>query len=138
MATLNVTGLAELTMDLDELENLPDSVIEEMLQAEGEIIKKAQEFTAAKMLQGPYYAGGVASAVEVGKMKKSRGNRVLYVTYKGTQHGNRVAEIAFVNEFGKRSQDPRPFIRVANEENAEVAVDAAAKIYDQYLTQKGF
>ena len=117
---------------------MPGEIVEKMLIAEGDIIKEAQAFTAAKMLQGPYYKGGVAAGVKRGKVKRSQGGKALYVTFEGTQHGNRLAEIAFINEFGKKSQPPRQFIRTANEENAETAVDAAAKIYDEYLTHLGF
>ena len=51
---------------------------------------------------------------------------------------NRVAEIAFINEFGKKNQPARPFISQANESNAGAAVDAAADVYDRYLSSKGF
>lgn len=138
MASFSVNGLDEYAFGFEELANIPDSVIEEMLKAEGEIIKKGQEHTASTMLQGPYYAGGVAGSIKVGDMKRGGSGRVVYVSFDGTQHGNRVAEIAFINEFGKKNQPARPFISEANETNAGSAVDAAADVYDKYLTSKGF
>lgn len=137
MASLSVNGLDEYAFGLEELANIPDSVIQEMLEAEGEVIKKGQEQTARTMLQGPHYEGGVAGSITVGNMKRSRSGRIVYVTFKGTQHKNRVAEIAFINEFGKKNQPARPFIREANEKNAGAAVDAAEEVYNEYLKSKG-
>lgn len=137
MATMTTTGLDEYAFDIQELSDLPDEVLREMLQAEGEVIKRAQTETAQSMLQGPYYAGGVASGVRLGKYKRNSGNATMYVTFEGTQHGNRIAEIAFINEFGKHGQPARPFIRTANEAHADEAVDAAVKVYDNYLRKKG-
>lgn len=138
MASLSVNGLDEYAFCIEELASIPDSVIEEMLRAEGEIIKKGQEQTASTMLQGPYYEGGVAGSIRIGNMKRGASGKIVYVTFQGTQHGNRIAEIAFINEFGKHGQPARPFISEANERNAGAAVDAAAKIYDNYLKSKGF
>ncbi|MBQ8616386.1 MAG: hypothetical protein IJ418_02620 [Clostridia bacterium] len=137
MAQMETNGLDEYLFSFKELEELPDAVLKDMLQAEGEVIKRGQSETASSMLQGPYYRGGVASGIKLGKFKRNRANATMYVTFEGTQHGNRIAEIAFINEFGKHGQPPRQFIREANERFAEEAVDAAAKIYDQYLTSKG-
>lgn len=109
-----------------------------MLMAEGEIIKKAQSDSAKAMLQGPYSKGAVAAAPRLGKVKKTQDGKSIYVTFGGKQHGSRLAEIAFLNEFGKHNQAARPFIREANENHADRAVDAAQKIYDQYLARKGF
>lgn len=61
----------------------------------------------------------------------------MYVYPQGTnERGNRNAEVAFINEFGKHGQPARPFIKTANEEAADTAVEAAAKVYDKYLKSK--
>lgn len=137
MATMTTTGLDEYMFSFEELSQLPDSVLQEMLQAEGEVIKEGQIKTAQRMLQGPYNQGGVVSGIKLGKFKRNAGNATMYVTFEGEQHGNRIAEIAFINEFGKHGQPARPFIREANETNADKAVDAAEKVYDNYLSRKG-
>jgi len=137
MASMTITGLDEYAFSFKELATLPDTVLKAMLQAEGEVIKRGQSQTAASMLQGPYYRGGVVSGIRLGKYKRNAGNATMYVTFEGSQHGNRIAEIAFINEYGKHGQPARQFIREANERYAEEAVDAAARVYDQYLTSKG-
>ena len=66
---------------------------------------------------------------------------ISYVYPKGTRrHGNkrRAAEVAFVDEFGKRGQPARPFIQTANEKAADRAIDAAARVYDDFLKSKNF
>ncbi len=137
MASFSVGELDQYAFSMKELADIPDSVIEEMLLSEGEVIRKGQEEYAKSMLQGPYYAGGVAGGAKVGKVKQSEDGKAVYVTFNGKQHGNRVAEIAFINEFGKKNQPARPFIQVANEKNAGEAVEAAARVYDKYLKEKG-
>ncbi len=136
MAIFSTNGLDEYAFNLAELSQIPDSVIEEMLMAEAEVIKKGQEQTARSMLQGPYNRGGVVSAIRAGEPKRSGLRKVVYVTFKGMQHSTRLAEIAFINEFGKKNQPARPFIREATEKNADAAVDAAAQVYDKYLKSK--
>ena len=138
MAIMAMEGLEELALDLEELANMPVSVLDDMLNAGGEVLKKGQSKTAESMLQGPYYAGGVAGGVALTKPRKHKDGRALFITFKGFQHNNRLAEIAFVNEFGKKKQPPRPFIRTANEQHADEAISAEEKIYDDYLTRKGF
>ena len=50
----------------------------------------------------------------------------------------RAAEVAFVDEFGKQGQPARPFIQTANEKAADPAIDAAARVYDDFLKSKNF
>lgn len=138
MAVFSTSYFDRYALDFEELASIPDDVLDSMIEAEAEIIKEGQAQSAATMLQGPYYKGGIVRSLKIGKVKRSRDGREVFVTFEGTQHGNRVAEIAFVNEFGKQGQPARPFIREANEKNSDKAVDAAAKIYDQYLKSKGF
>lgn len=136
MARFSVDGLDRLLLDLAEMERIPDKTLDAMLLAGGEVIRKAESDNAESMLQGPYYKGAVKAAVTVGKPKKLRNGRCVYITFKGMQHGNRIAEIAFVNEFGKTSQPARPFIKTAVESKAEEAEAEEFRIYDEWLKSK--
>ena len=131
-------GMDQYSMGLSHLQDLPRDVLKEMLKAEGAVIKRAQATTAASMLQGPYNKGAVASAVYVGTPKIRYSTATCYVAYQGYQHDNRIAEIAFINEYGKDGQPARPFIRTANELYGDEAVEAAAEVYDNFLTKMGF
>lgn len=130
-------GLDSLKKALKDIENIPDDVQKEMLTAQAEIIEDAQVYTAGTMLQGPYYKGGVARSVFKSKPRKKKSGYCIDIGFKGEQHGNRLAEIAFVNEFGKKGQPARPFIKTANELSAEPSAKAAMYVYDKWLKKKG-
>ena len=138
MANLSTSGLDELFNDLESIIELPDEVALEMLTAEAEIIAEAQIAEAKAM--GVHDKGITVSHITHGKKLTVRdGERCLYVYQKGTRNdGNsrRVAEVAYVNEYGKTGQPARPFIKTANEKSADAAVDAAAQVYDKYLKSK--
>lgn len=138
MAELSTSGLEEIIGDLEEIATLPDDLVLEMLTAEAEIVAAAQEAEARAM--GVFDKGITAGSITYGKKLTVRGSeRCLYVYPKGTRTDGskrRVAEVAYVNEYGKQGQPARPFVNTANEKSVEAAVDAAAKVYDKYLKSK--
>ena len=137
MGRWSTTGIDEIALSFSEIAGMGDEVLDEMLLAQGEIIKAEQQKQAKAMLQCPYYADGVAQGVSLGKVKRTSDGAEVYLTFKGTQHGNRLAEIAFVNEYGKEGQPARPFVKTANEAAGERAVAASEEIYHRYLQRKG-
>lgn len=136
MASFRIDGLSDLLDDLEDIALLSDEVTDKMLNAEADVMVEAEKKTASTMLQGPYYAGGVAESVGKGKTKKADYGEYIDVVFKGTQHGERLAAIAYINEYGKTNQPARPFIMTAIEQDGDRAVDAAAKVYDEYLKSK--
>jgi hypothetical protein len=128
MAKIEITGLGETLISMQNIANIPDSVIREMMEAQADVVMEAQKRTASTMLRGPYYKGGVVGGIDKGNFKRLADGAEHYVVFKGTQHGNRIAEIAFINEYGKKNQPARPFIKTANEQAAGKAEEAAAKI----------
>lgn len=138
MANVSISGLDELFDDLAEIIELPDEVALAMLTAEAEVIAEAQAAEAVAM--GVFDSGITAGSITHGKKITQRdGERCLYVYPNGTRRdGNsrRIAEVAYVNEYGKHNQPARPFIQSANEKSADAAVDAAARVYDGYLKSK--
>lgn len=135
---LSTEGLESLFDDLTAVMELPDSVVLDMLTAEGEVIAAAQTEEAKTM--GVFDTGTTASSIIVEKKLKTSGQtRSLLVKPNGNRtDGNkrRIAEVAFINEFGKAGQPARPFIGTANEKSADAAVEAAADVYDRYLKSK--
>lgn len=138
MMKLSTEGLESLFDDLTAVMELPDSVVLDMLAAEGEVIAAAQ--TAEAKTMGVFDTGTTASSIIVEKKLKTSGQtRSLLVKPNGNRtDGNkrRIAEVAFINEFGKAGQPARPFIGTANEKSADAAVEAAADVYDRYLKSK--
>lgn len=131
MATLSTNGLEGLEMSLRELAQLPDDVASEMLFAEAAVIERAQRQKGEAY--GVHRTGVTLSSITHGKVKTEKDGKSVYVYPRGTnKNGARNSEVAFVNEYGKKGQPPRPFIRDANEAAADEAVDQAEKIYRQW------
>lgn len=135
-ANLETAGLDDLMLDLEAIMDIPDEVAEKILLAEAEIVERVQKETGKAM--GVHRTGVTLAAITHGKMKRaSTGDREVYVYPQGVNaEGNRNAEVAFINEYGKRGQKARPFIRTANEKSADEAADAAALVYSEFLASK--
>ena len=141
MAEISFQGIDDLLLSMEEIAEIPVEVQDEMLIAQAEITAEAQRKAAAAY--GVQDTGLVIRSIKPGKPKWRKGARVIYITPTGTRiRGKRKsqkirnAEIAFVNEYGKRGQKSRPFIRKGNEDSAKAATEAAMKIHDRFLTSK--
>lgn len=122
-----------------DLEEVPDSVLDEMLIAGAEIVADEQRKTAKSMLGEKGRGRGITSnSIAVKKPQKSKnGGREISITFEGSRpNGNKTkrnAEVAFINEYGKRGQPAKQFIRIANEASADRAAEAQASVYDSWL-----
>ena len=137
MGSINVVGLDGLISDLGDLAKLPDSVTDDILNAEADVIEAAQQAEAAKMWTGPYATGTTARSIKKGKVQRRGLDKLIIIAPTGTnKRGTRNAEVAFVNEYGKKGQPARPAIRTANEQKEKEAVEAGEKVYHAYLDGK--
>lgn len=137
MGRLIVSGLDDLISDLGELASLPDAVTDGILEAQADVILAAQQEEAAKMWVGPYRTGETAKSLKKGKVKKDGLDKSISISPQGTNtRGDRNAEVAFVNEYGKRGQPARPALRTAIERKEKDAVEAGEKVYHDYLDSK--
>lgn len=135
MGKLTVNGFDALSDDLAALAALPDDVIEQMLLAEAEIVEEEQRAAAKEM--GVYDSGVTAGSIKKNKVKKTASGKSITVSPQGTNdRGDRNAEVAFINEYGKKGQPARPFIRTANERAEKKAVEAGEKVYTDFLDSK--
>lgn len=139
MAQFSFKGLDEIQLSLKEIADIPEEVQDRMLNAQADVVVAKQREKA--IAYGVVDTGLMVRSIKKGAPKTVKGARVLYVTPKGTRtrgKGKKTnnAEIAFVNEFGKRNLKARPFIRDANEESAEAATEAAMRVYDEWLQSK--
>lgn len=139
MASFRVDGLDELMLSFEQLSLLPDEVPMGMLDAGAAVLEEAQREKARTMLNGPYSIGRVISGLKRKKPKKTNDGYIQRITFEGTvtdqyhKKPTRIAEIAFINEFGKTNQPARPFIQTANEEKADEITAAEYQVYDKYL-----
>ncbi len=108
-----------------------NTLLELALKADTKDIEAAVE-TGAKLLKtytynkgrsmGVWRTGQTLGALTVKSPKRGENGWVCYVTYAGTNRkGNRNAEVAFINEYGKKKQPARAFNRLALE-NGESAI----------------
>jgi hypothetical protein len=134
---IKTTGAKELARALNQIATIPQNVQEDMVDAMADVVEEAQVYTAGTMLQGPYYQGDVASSIKKNKLRRTKSGPYVDVVFKGMAHGTRVAEIAFVNEYGKKSQPARPFIKTANTISDEPSKKAGFAVYDDWLKSKG-
>lgn len=58
-------------------------------------------------------------------------------TANGPNKTKRNAEVAYINEYGKKNQPPRPFMRDGAERAAGEAVQQEEQKFNDYLTSKG-
>ena len=156
MATMTTDGLDSFALSMAEIASLPNSVVDDMLQAGGEVLVQAQRRAAPKR------TGKLAASIKKGKISRNYKGACIEIKPEGTHHttkspskggksgntgkrrgstGNTVsnAEVAFIHEFGApgRHIKARQWIQKANEQAAAEAVEANRKVYDNYLTQKG-
>ena len=69
----------------------------------------------AQMLRGRYSTGETARSIRKGKIKKGKDGKSITITPAGTnRRGERNAAVAFINEYGKKGQAPRPANKTAN------------------------
>lgn len=136
-------GLDKLMADFDGVADGTEEMVYEMLEEAGDVVVDAQKKTASSMLKGPYSKGVVANAIKKGKIDNTANGKVLNIVFEGTRYiskgakGTRIAEIAFVNEFGKTNQQARPFIETANNQSADAMAKAAADVQDRHLKKRG-
>ena len=142
MGRLTVNGIDALSDDFAALARLPDSVIDGILDAEADVILPAQRAEIEKQWNGPknLSTGMSAKSNKKGKAKKDKDGRSLSVYPQGTRkrggQTTRNAEIAFINEYGKRGQPARPAISTANMKKEKEATDAGERVYNQFLDSR--
>ena len=112
MFDVQVDGVRGLQLALKKVGDLPEATRKDMCNAQAEVIEQSLIYYAGTMLQGPYYKGGVARSVTRAKARATKDGATATISFKGLQHGNRLAEIAFINEFGKKKQPPLSLIHI--------------------------
>jgi len=136
MAKFTQYGIRDLIQEFDRLARVPDEVINDMLNAGADVIARKQKEVGRRM--GVYRTGVTLDSIKKSrKTGKSAGGRYIDIYPQGKNaDGNRNAEVAFINEFGKKGQSARPFMQTANEEAADEAIEASAKVFYGWQDQQ--
>lgn len=134
-------GLAQLENDFGKLIVGSDEMLEGMLKAAADVMIDETKEKAEAMLQGEYYKGDIKKSTRMGKIRKNANGKYTSVIFYGTvvdkkhPRGERIARIAYINEYGKRSQPARPFVRMAVLDGTRGALDAASEVLGDYLSK---
>lgn len=140
MARLEFEGLDELSEAFGRLAEVPDSVKTETLDAMADVAARAIRRRGESMgVRDPESDVHILDRITTTKAKLSATGGSEDITFSGTRSrgGKRVrnAEIAFINEYGKRNQPARPFIgRAMNESEAAIA-DAGGKVLGDWMDE---
>ncbi|MBP3701698.1 MAG: hypothetical protein J6I64_07395 [Lachnospiraceae bacterium] len=148
MARITMDGLDAMIEDLESIMELPDKVVMEMLNAEADVVEKAQKDKLKKFgLIGRKEGGQLINSIRrTKKLTKKNLEKAIFVYPQGVRRGSgiRNAEVGFILEYGaphkkaangKGGISPTHWMKQANEECAEEAVEKAAQVYDNYLKQ---
>lgn len=137
MATFDCKGIDDLMLSMAEIAAVPEDIQDEMLNAQANIVERAQKSKGEAYGVHRAGSGVTLGSIKRTKIKSGKDGRGLYVYPQGKNaDGNRNAEVAFINEFGKKGQSARPFINDANESSAAQTTEAARKVYDAWLSSK--
>lgn len=167
MAKFNAQGIEGLELSLKEFAEIPDDVVEEMLDAASEVVVAAHKQKIQSL--GLVDTGKLVNSIKAHKKAGSRSNGfhryvLVYPTgkhnsynrkkvtkvYKNSKHGRTYDvggdvknvtnnDVGFVLEYGapKRGKRAYQWMRSANEESADAVAGAEFAIYDKWLKTKG-
>ena len=139
MASFKVDGIQELSIALGKVENVPNNIISDMLQAMGEVAKKAIESSAK--VKGVVDTGMTIASITLKKPKLTASGGEAKISFSGSRTRAKTttsnAAIAFINEFGKKGQPARPFIKDAIDKEGAKIGDAGTEIFNKWLETNG-
>lgn len=136
-----IHGMDELLDAFFAMQNVPEEIIQEMLLEGGSVLRDEIEKSGRKMnIYDPESKEHILDHIELGRPDDSSSlGRKISVKFTGSRKntGGKSSRlnstIAFFNEFGGRSQLPRPFVRVAIETNSDKIADATGKPFYYWL-----
>lgn len=142
MATFRITGVDALLDDLRTLECLPNEVVDDILNAQADVLVRAQRAEIQRQWNGPYSIRISARSIKKNNKINRAGNPYIDVYPQGERKRagkkTRNAEIAFLNEYGApdREIESRPALRDAIVKAGDRIMKAGEKVYHAYLDSK--
>lgn len=141
MARLEVQGFDELNDAFRRAGDIPFETTAKALSAMGEVAAgKIRQSGETMGVRDPESRVHILDKIKVNKPKETKSGGYAEITFSGTRTRGRTrtrnAEIAFVNEYGKRSQPARPFIGKAMSQNEEAIVAPGADVIGDWIEKK--
>lgn len=140
MANLTFTGSQELNDAFARIQDIPFDVTEQALDAMAAVaareIKSTGEYMGVRDENSDVH---ILDNIATKKAKKTDDGGREKITFDGTRHRGKTttrnAEIAFVNEYGKRGQEARPFMKTALQQNEALISSPGEKIIGDWIEE---
>ena len=138
MAMLELQGLDSLQEALRRISEIPWEVTESALDAMAEAaLPEIRSKGEAMGVRDPESNVHILDQLKRKKAKQDKSGGHEDITFSGSRQrgGSRTrnAEIAFINEYGKRGQPARPFIGQAMTQNEEKITEPAERILGDWI-----
>lgn len=131
MARFSCSGFDELNNVYHELKDIPQEVTEEMLETMGGVaMERIRETGEAMDVRDPESSEHILDKLKLSKVTYTKDGGYLKVGFSGNRLRGKTTTrntmIAFINEFGKRGQPARPFMKTALDKSADEISQAGA------------
>ncbi len=142
MATLEFeSAMDELQKAFKSIENVTDQVKIDALDSMAKVAKEKIRATGESMgVRDSESSVHILDNITTTKAKLSKTGGYEDITFKGTRTRGKTktrnAEIAFVNEYGKRGQPARPFIGTAMSKNEKEIAEAGAEVLGDWIEKE--
>lgn len=143
MGEFNTIGLEDVIEAFSRREQATVEAVPKMLKAGADVLVEAQKAEAQAM--GLNETGGFINSIKATAVKGDSTEKHIDIYPQGrAKHGNdrkgdksnvRYATIGFVAEYGTSSQQPRPYMTVANEKAHEKVVEAQREVWERETGQ---
>lgn len=138
MASFNVSGMDELQAAFGRIENIPWEVTEKALGKMADVAAAKVKAQGENMgVRDAESAEHILDRIKPAKAKQDDSGGHQDITFSGSRMRNgirtRNAEIAFVQEYGKRGQQARPFIGTAMASNDETIAESGAEVIGDWI-----
>ena len=141
MATLELLGFDGLDDAFRRISDIPDDVTTSALDAMAKIAADKIKASGESMgVRDPESVVHILDKIKPAKAKISSRGGYEDITFSGSRVRGRTrtrnAEIAFINEYGKRGQPARPFIGKAMTQNEEQISAPGEKIVGDWIEKE--
>lgn len=141
MARLEIYGMDDLDAAFNRIGNIPEAettrALNEMADIAAAGIKRSGE---ALGIRDPESNVHILDKIVKRKAKITRDGGYVDITFSGSRTRGttktRNAEIAFINEYGKRGQPARPFIGQAMNQNEEKIAAAGGDVLGDWIEKE--
>lgn len=141
MGKLQLEGFEDLNDALNRISDIPQRVTDDALKAMASVAAARIRASGEAMgVKDPDSSVHILDKIKQGKPKKTASGGYADITFSGTRtrsgRKTRNAEIAFINEYGKRGQPARPFIGTAMARGERQITAAGEEIVGDWIEKE--